>query len=447
MQNIITHTYSGICLCALKHFSRGYSTLSEAHDDILSRCIAGVLSTGVMHSFSVTQCTRNRDEYEYVVVYQGKVQKTKVEYTLLNRKKQKKVINIQKTKLVMKISDFFSDSEIKFLSLSSQEVMNIASRCAAAVTDNYNYHDSDNDRHVSDAVKEASNRLIEVHVMNKAGKKKDGYVCLQDWDLFGKSHCLQFLHLPPGSRAYNRINATIKISNLKKKIIEVHTLGNRQLREIQGASMMQQVSDHMTQSPSVATPVTVMQTTNTSATIVDSHSEELEDAILYVDRLVRLITTYIRIADNERNLLEVKDIGSLVNLKSGKLFTATLQDTEITINATSINSSRTITLDVSEDTVYDELYCAISELLIEMSLVRHDVVSAIVEVKTLADILQTLLHKRSIGSQSTSLTDKTQEENTQDRVEPSVGNQDYKEPVCNGQPYSNTFWFPHVRWD
>lgn len=432
--------YAGICLCGLEHYSRGYSTLSEAHDDILRRCKAGVVTTGHMHSFRVTQCVRTSDDdYDYRVIYQGKVQKTKIGYTLYNGTKNVYTQNIN----IMQPKDYYSQSELDFLHLSPEEVKSIASMCADAVTKNYHISESA----VETAIKNAIGDYVKVRLTNKAGKKKDGYVCLQDWDLYGKTHCPQLLHLPIGSKAYNRINGTIKIENLENKILEVHNLGNKQLREIQGASIMDQVSDHMTQSPSVATPVTVMQTTNTSATIVDSHSEELEDAILYVDRLVRLITTYIRIADNERNLLEVKDIGSLLNLRSGKLFTATFQDTEITINATSINSSRTITLDVSEDTVYDELYCAISELLIEMSLVRHDVVSSIVKVETLADLLQTLLHKRSIGSQSTSLTDKTLEENTQDRVEPSVGNQDYKELVCNGQPYSNTFWFPHVRWD
>lgn len=428
----MTYEYAGICLCGLEHFSRGYSTLSDAHDDILIRCIAGVLSTGVMHSFSVTQCVRNRDEY--VVVYQGKVQKTKVEYTIYNRINQKKVNN-PKTELVMNIKDFFSDSEIKFLSLSSQEVMNIASVCAATVTNTYDYHDIDNDRHVSDAVKNAIGDLVKVSVVNKVGIKRDGYVCLQDWNLFGKTHCPQFLHLPTGSKAYNRINGTIKIGNLAKKIIEVHTLGNRQLREIQGASIMDQVSNHMTQSPSEATPVTVTQPVNTSATTVVLPSEERDDAIAYVDRLVLLITAYIRNNDVERGLLSIMDICSLVKLKSKKLFTATINDREITINALSTNSNKTITLDASEDTVYDELYCAISELLIEMSLVKHDVVSSIVKVETLADLLQTLLQKNSLGSKRVSLAVNTSEEN-----------QVFKESDYMAEPYSNTLRIPHIHW-
>ena len=85
-----TYEYAGICICGLEHFSRGYSTLSEAHDDILRRCKAGVVTTGHMHSFRITQCVRTSDDdYDYRVIYQGKVQKTKVEYTLYNAKKKR----------------------------------------------------------------------------------------------------------------------------------------------------------------------------------------------------------------------------------------------------------------------------------------------------------------------------------------------------------------------
>ena len=425
-----TYEYAGICICGLDHYSRGYTSATDAHDDILKMCIAGVLSTGVMHSFSVTQCVRVREEYEYMVVYHGKVQKTKVEYTSYRGKKQKKVININKND--MKLENYFTVSEIRFLRLSIGEAKNIASKCAKAVDKNYNYNDSI----VSKAVSDASNGLVTVSVTNKVGKKKDGYVCLQQWDLYGKTHCAKFLQLPKGSQKYNRINGTIKVANLEKKIFEVYTKGNRQLREIQGAaSIMQQVSNHMTQGSSNNTPVTITQPVNTSATIVDSPQEERDDAIVYVDRLVLLITAYIRNNDVERGLLGIMDICSLVKVKSKKLFTAAINDREITINALSSNSYKTITLDASEDTVYDELYCAISELLIEMSLVRHDVVSSIVKVETLADLLQTLLQKNSLGSKRVSLAVNTSEEN-----------QVFKESDYMAEPYSNTLRIPHIHW-
>ena len=423
----MTYEYAGICLCGLEHFSRGYSTSSEAHDDILSRCIAGVVSTGSTHTFRATQCVRTGKEYESVVLHKGKVQKTKVEYTLYNGKKNVYTQNIN----IMQEKDFYTKSELDFLHLSPEEVKGIASMCADAVTKNFHISESA----VETAIKNAIGDYVTVRLTNKAGIKRDGYVCLQDWNLFGKTHCPQFLHLPTGSKAYNRINGTIKIGNLAKKIIEVHTLGNRQLREIQGASIMDQVSNHMTQSPSEATPVTVTQPVNTSATTVVLPSEERDDAIAYVDRLVLLITAYIRNNDVERGLLSIMDICSLVKLKSKKLFTATINDREITINALSTNSNKTITLDASEDTVYDELYCAISELFIEMSLVKHDVVSPIVKVETLADLLQSLLQKNSLGSKRVSLAVNTSEEN-----------QVFKESDYMAEPYSNTLWIPHIHW-
>lgn len=392
----MTYEYAGICLCGLEHFSRGYSTSSEAHDDILSRCIAGVISTGITHSFRVAQCVRTGEEYEHVVVYQGKVQKTRVEYTLYNKKSIYKVITINANN--MKRNIFFTNSEIRFLSLSPEEAKNIASKCAEAVNKNYNYNDS----LVPDAVSDASNGLVTVSVTNKKGKKTDGCVCLQHWDLYGKTHCAKLLQLPLGSKMYNRLNGTIKIENLEKKIREVHTLGNRQLREIQGASIMKQVSAHMTQGASCNTPVTVTRTTNTSAATVGSSAEELEDATVYVERLAKLIVSYVKINDDVKNLLDIKDIGSLIKTKSKELFTATIKDEEIVISALSTGSYKTVTLDGQDDTINDELYCTISELLICMSFMKHDVVSSIVKIETLTDILQTLLPKRSLRSKSVS---------------------------------------------
>lgn len=397
LQNI-SYIYLGICLCRHEHFSRGYTSVSEAHDDILRMCIAGVISTGITHSFRVAQCVRTGEEYEHVVVYQGKVQKTKVEYTLFNNKKQKKVIILNKNDINMKQQIFFTDSEIRFLSLSPEEAKNIASKCAEAVNQNY----SNGDNAVQTAVANASNGLVTVRVTNKRGVKTDGCVCLQHWDLYGKTHCAKLLQLPLGSKMYNRLNGTIKIENLEKKIREVHTLGNRQLREIQGASIMKQVSAHMTQGASCNTPVTVTRTTNTSAATVGSSAEELEDATVYVERLAKLIVSYVKINDDVKNLLDIKDIGSLIKTKSKELFTATIKDEEIVISALSTGSYKTVTLDGQDDTINDELYCTISELLICMSFMKHDVVSSIVKIETLTDILQTLLPKRSLRSKSVS---------------------------------------------
>ena len=429
MQKIRTHTYSGICFCGHEHFSRGYSTISEAHDDILRRCKAGVVTTGRTHSFRVAQCVRTSDDdYDYRVIYQGKVQKTRVEYTLFKGKTHNKVINQLKNIFIMKVNDYFSDSEIRFLSLSPEEAKNIASKCAEAVNKNYNYNDS----LVPDAVSDASNGLVTVSVTNKKGKKTDGYVCLQQWDLFGKTHCAKFLQLPVGSRKYNRINGTIKIENLEMKIREVHTLGNRQLREIQGASNN--------------TPVTVTQITNTSATTIDSHTEELEDAIVYVDRLVQLFTAYIRNNDVERGLLDIKDIGSLIKTMSKELFTATIKDEEIVISALSTGFYKTVTLEAQDDTIYDDLYGAISELLIDMSILKNDVVASIIKLGTIVELRHTLLKKSYLGSDRDSPSGKTIEEITHDRVESSEDRQDRNESVCMTLPYSNTLWIPHIHW-
>ena len=394
-----TYKYTGICLCGLEHYSRGYSTISEAHDDILRRCIAGVVTTGHTHSFRVAQCVRaSDDDYDYRVIYQGKVQKTRVEYTLFKGKTHNKIINQFKNKLIMKVNDYFSDTEIRFLGLSPEEVTNIASKCAEAVNQNY----SNGDTAVQTAVANASNGLVTVRVTNKKGEKTDGYVCLQHWDLYGKVHCKKLLTLSNDSKMYNRLNGTIKIEKLEKKIREVHTLGNRQLREIQGASIMKQVSAHMTQGASCNTPVTVTRTTNTSAATVGSSAEELEDATVYVERLAKLIVSYVKINDDVKNLLDIKDIGSLIKTKSKELFTATIKDEEIVISALSTGSYKTVTLDGQDDTINDELYCTISELLICMSFMKHDVVSSIVKIETLTDILQTLLPKRSLRSKSVS---------------------------------------------
>ena len=443
MQKIRTNTYSGICFCGHEHFSRGYSTMSEAHDDILRRCKAGVVTTGRTHSFRVAQCVRTSDDdYDYRVIYQGKVQKTRVEYTLFKGKTHNKVINQLKNIFIMKVNDYFSDSEIRFLSLSPEEAKNIASKCAEAVNKNYNYNDS----LVPDAVSDASNGLVTVSVTNKKGKKTDGYVCLQQWDLFGKTHCAKFLQLPVGSRKYNRINGTIKIENLEMKIREVHTLGNRQLREIQGAGIMEQVSEHMIQGASNNTPVTVTQITNTSATTIDSHTEELEDAIVYVDRLVQLFTAYIRNNDVERGLLDIKDIGSLIKTMSKELFTATIKDEEIVISALSTGFYKTVTLEAQDDTIYDDLYGAISELLIDMSILKNDVVASIIKLGTIVELRHTLLKKSYLGSDRDSPSGKTIEEITHDRVESSEDRQDRNESVCMTLPYSNTLWIPHIHW-
>ena len=438
----MTYEYTGICFCGHEHFSRGYSTISEAHDDILRRCIAGVVTTGHTHSFRVAQCVRTGEEYEHVVVYQGKVQKTKVEYTLLNNKKQKKVIILNKNDINMKQQIFFTDSEIRFLSLSPEEAKNIASKCAEAVNQNY----SNGDSAVQSAVANASNGLVTVRVTNKRGEKTDGYVCLQHWDLYGKVHCKKLLTLSNDSKMYNRLNGTIKIEKLEKKIREVHTLGNRQLREIQGAGIMEQVSAHMTQGASCNTPVTVTQITNTSATTVDSHTEELEDAIVYVDKLVQLFTAYIRNNDVERGLLDIKDIGSLIKTKSIKLFTATIKDEEIVISALSTGSYKTVTLEAQDDTIYDDLYDAISELLIDMSILKNDVVASIIKLETIVELRHTLQKKSYLGSDRDSPSGKTIEEITHDRVESSEDRQDRNESVCMTLPYSNTLWIPHIHW-
>lgn len=435
-----TYEYAGICLCGLEHYSRGYSSVSEAHNDILRRCKAGVVTTGHMHSFRVTQCVRTSDDdYDYRVIYQGKVQKTKVEYTLYNKERKN---NIPQNKLAMNIYDYYSDSEIRFLSLSVDRVKEVASKCAEAVNQNY----SNGDSAVQTAVANASNGLVIISVTNKVGVKTDGCVCLQQWDLYGKTHCAEFLQLPVGSRKYNRINGTIKIGNLEKKIIEVHTLGNRQLHEIQGSGIMEQDSAHTKMCPSDDTPVTVTQTANKSANIVVSSAEELEDAILYVEGLVRLITAYIGVDDDVRKLLDIKDIGCFLKSKSKKLFTATINDKEIIINALSTASYKTVTFEAAKDTIYDELYCAISELLICMSLLKHDVVSSIVDAKTLTDLLQTLLQKRSLGAKSASLSLLNIEESIHDRVESSDDRQDRDESVCMTLPYGNTFNIPHIKW-
>lgn len=441
-QNNMTYEYAGICICGLDHYSRGYTSATDAHDDILKMCIAGVLSTGVMHSFSVTQCVRVREEYEYMVVYHGKVQKTKVEYTLFNNKKQKKVIILNKNDINMKQQNFFTDSEIRFLSLSPEVAKNIASKCAEAVNQNY----SNGDSAVRTAVSDASNGLVTVSVANKVGNKKDGYVCLQHWDLYGKTHCTEFLQLPVGSKKYNRINGTIKIENLEKMILEVHAKGNKQLREIQGAGLMKQVSAHVTQGASCNTPVTVTQITNTSATTVDSHTEELEDAIVYVDKLVQLFTAYIRNNDVERGLLDIKDIGSLIKTKSIKLFTATIKDEEIVISALSTGSYKTVTLEAQDDTIYDDLYDAISELLIDMSILKNDVVASTIKLETIVELRHTLQKKSYLGSDRDSPSGKTIEEITHDRVESSEDRQDRNESVCMTLPYSNTLWIPHIHW-
>ena len=433
--------YAGISICGLEHFSRGYSTVSEAHDDILRKCIAGVVSTGATHSFRVTQCVKtSEEEYEYVVVYQGKVKKTRVEYTFYNKKSIYKVITINANN--MKRNIFFTNSEIRFLSLSPEEAKNIASKCAEAVNKNYNYNDS----LVPDAVSDASNGLVTVRVTNKKGEKTDGYVCLQHWDLYGKTHCAKFLQLPIGSMKYNRINGTIKISNLEKKIIEVHTLGNRQLREIQGSGIMEQDSAHTKMCPSDDTPVTVTQTTNKSANIVVSSAEELEDAILYVEGLVRLITAYIGVDDDVRILLDIKDMGSIVKAKSKKLFTATINEKEIVISAQSTDSYKIVTLDSPKDIIYDELYGAISELLIDMSILKNDVVSSIFKLETIVELRQTLQKKSNLGSHRDSPSGKTIEEITHDRFESSENRQDRKESVGMTLPYSNTLWIPHIQW-
>ena len=443
MQKIITHTYSGICICGLEHFSRGYSTVSEAHDDILRKCIAGVVSTGATHSFRVTQCVKtSEEEYEYVVVYQGKVKKTRIEYTLLNRKKTKKEIIINQNAKNMKPQNYFTDSEIRFLSLSVEKVKEIASKCVDAVIKNY----SNSDSAVLAAVSDASENLVTVSVANKVGIKKDGYVCLQQWDLYGKTHCAKFLQLPIGSMKYNRINGTIKISNLEKKIIEVHTLGNRQLREIQGSGIMEQDSAHTKMCPSDDTPVTVTQTTNKSANIVVSSAEELEDAILYVEGLVRLITAYIGVDDDVRILLDIKDMGSIVKAKSKKLFTATINEKEIVISAQSTDSYKIVTLDSPKDIIYDELYGTISELLIDMSILKNDVVSSIFKLETIVELRQTLQKKSNLGSDRDSPSGKTIEEITHDRVESSEDRQDRNESVCMTLTYSNTLWIPHIQW-
>ena len=442
MQKIRTHTYSGICFCGHEHFSRGYSTISEAHDDILRRCIAGVVTTGHTHSFRVAQCVRTGEEYEHVVVYQGKVQKTKVEYTLFNNKKQKKVIILNKNDINMKQQIFFTDSEIRFLSLSPEEAKNIASKCAEAVNQNY----SNGDSAVQSAVANASNGLVTVRVTNKRGVKTDGRVCLQHWDLYGKVHCKKLLTLSNDSKMYNRLNGTIKIEKLEKKIREVHTLGNRQLREIQGAGIMEQVSAHMTQGASCNTPVTVTQTTNKSANIVVSSAEELEDAILYVEGLVRLITAYIGVDDDVRILLDIKDMGSIVKAKSKKLFTATINEKEIVISAQCTDSYKIVTLDSPKDIIYDELYGAISELLIDMSILKNDVVSSIFKLETIVELRQTLQKKSNLGSHRDSPSGKTIEEITHDRFESSENRQDRKESVGMTLPYSNTLWIPHIQW-
>ena len=435
--------YAGISICGLEHFSRGYSTVSEAHDDILRKCIEGVVSTGATHSFRVTQCIRTSDDdYDYRVIYQGKVQKTKVEYTLYNKERKNKTINILQNKFAMNIYDYYSDSEIRFLSLSVDRVKDIASKCAEAVNQNY----SNGDSAVQSAVANASNGLVTVRVTNKRGEKTDGYVCLQHWNLYGKTHCAKLLQLPLGSKRYNSLNGTIKIEKLEKKIREVHTLGNRQLREIQGASMMQQVSAHMTQGTSCNTPVTVTQITNTSATTVDSHTEELEDAIVYVDKLVQLFTAYIRNNDVERGLLDIKDIGSLIKTKSRKLFTATIKDEEIVISALSTGSYKTVTLEAQDDTIYDDLYDAISELLIDMSILKNDVVASTIKLETIVELRHTLQKKSYLGSDRDSPSGKTIEEITHDRVESSEDRQDRNESVCMTLPYSNTLWIPHIHW-
>ena len=350
-------------------------------------------------------------------------------------------MNIQ-NKLAMNIYDYYSDSEIRFLSLSVDRVRDIASKCAEAVNQNY----SNGDSAVQTSVSDASNGLVIISVTNKARKKTDGYVCLQQWDLYGKTHCAEFLQLPVGSKKYNRINGTIKIDNLEKKIIEVHTLGNRQLREIQRVGIMEQDSAHTIMCPSDDTPVTVTQATNKPANIVVSSAEELEDAIVYVDRLVQLITAYVSINDDVRNLLEVKDIGSIVKAKSKKLFTATFSEKEIVISALNTGSYKTVTFEAAKDTICDELYCAISELLICISLLKHDVVSSIVDAKTLTDLLQTLLQKRSLGAKRASLSILNIEESIHDRVESSDDRQDRDESVCMTLPYGNTLWIPHIHW-
>jgi hypothetical protein len=246
---------------------------------------------------------------------------------------------------------------------------------------------------------------------------------------------------------YNRLNGTIKIEKLEKKIREVHTLGNRQLREIQGVGIMEQVSAHMTQGASCNTPVTVTQTTNKSANIVVSSAEELEDAILYVEGLVRLITAYIGVDDDVRILLDIKDMGSIVKAKSKKLFTATINEKEIVISAQSTDSYKIVTLDSPKDIIYDELYGAISELLIDMSILKNDVVASTIKLETIVELRHTLQKKSYLGSDRDSPSGKTIEEITHDRVESSEDRQDRNESVCMTLPYSNTFWFPHVRWD
>ena len=98
----MTFEYSGIYYCGLEHYSKGFDSASKT----------------AIHSFRVAKCVYlGNEEYDYKVVYSGKVMKTKIEYTFYNYKEEKKVVYL-KSKLnsnsnnisTMKQFDYFSDS-------------------------------------------------------------------------------------------------------------------------------------------------------------------------------------------------------------------------------------------------------------------------------------------------------------------------------------------------
>ena len=444
----MTFEYSGIYYCGLAHYSKGFDSASEAHDYVINMCKERVASKTAIHSFRVAKCVYlGNEEYDYKVVYSGKVMKTKIEYTFYNYKEEKKVVYL-KSKLnsnsnnisTMKQFDYFSDSEIMFLNLSVEAVKNIASECVKAVVDNYESNDDDA---VQMAVSKASNRLVVVSATNKVGKKTEGHVCLNMWDLYGKTHCNKFFQLPHGSKAYNRVNGTIKIENLEEKILEVHTNGNELLNEIHKSETSNQAPiENSVASHEEAAPIIVADIATPS---VSSTSLELTDADVYVNRLVRRIHSYIITSDEVRDDFDVLDISSYIESKSNGLFTATIDDKEITIVCPRNNSSETVSIEAAKDISNGVLYSAIANLLINLSFTEHTCVASIVEVKTLIRLNQILLKNNSLCADTSSLPNPIAEDCTPTNVNQqmcSTIQSEHQESNSDGHSSSTTIYIP-----